>query len=54
MKKFNSYLTKVLNGRKPSFVIGTHSHSDHIGSMSELGEFIGSQTNYYYRPYIGV
>lgn len=49
-----AYLTKVLNGEKLSFVIGTHSHSDHIGGMSEMGEFLDSQTHYYYRPYIGV
>ncbi len=36
------------------FVIGTHSHSDHIGGMRVIAsKFVNSKTKYYYRKYTG-
>lgn len=35
-----------------SFVVATHSHSDHIGGMKVIADnFVNSETVYYYRPY---
>ena len=36
------------------FVVGTHSHSDHIGGISAIADkFVNSKTKYYYRTYGG-
>lgn len=36
------------------FVVGTHSHSDHIGGMRVIAsKFVNSKTTYYYRTYTG-
>ena len=45
---------KKLGVSKLNFVVGTHSHSDHIGGMQVIAEnFVDSNTIYYYKAYQG-
>ena len=54
-----NYLKKVIGCSgssckgKLEFIVGTHSHSDHIGGMVEIADiFANENTTYYYRDYV--
>ena len=47
-----NYLKKI-GVKRLDFIIGTHSHSDHIGGMVEIAKnFADSNTTYFYKNYV--